>query len=102
MKPKAKRASNKNNIIVEDVKPVIEETIHPVEEPPVEEVKPKAKRASKNNNIIIEDIKPVIEEVENIKTLELVQCEKCNKQMTKTTLRYHHKCPGQPVDKKYQ
>ena len=21
-----------------------------------------------------------------------------NKQMTKTTLRYHHKCPGKPVD----
>ena len=32
----------------------------------------------------------------------MVECEKCNKQMTKTTLRYHHdkNCPGQPIDKK--
>ena len=32
----------------------------------------------------------------------MVQCEKCNKKMTKNTLRYHHEknCPGQPVDKK--
>ena len=30
----------------------------------------------------------------------MVQCEKCNKQMTKKTLRYHHEksCPGQPID----
>ena len=30
----------------------------------------------------------------------MVQCEKCNKQMTKNTLRYHHEksCPGQPID----
>ena len=29
----------------------------------------------------------------------MVQCESCLKQMTKNTLRYHHKCPGKPVDK---
>ena len=32
VKPKAKRASKKNNIIIEDVKPVIEEPIQPIEE----------------------------------------------------------------------
>ena len=28
--------------------------------------------------------------------------EKCNKKLTKTTLRYHHenKCPGKPIDTK--
>ena len=46
VKPK-KRASKKNNIIVEDVKPVIEEPIQPIEE-----VKPKAKRASKTKIIL--------------------------------------------------
>ena len=30
----------------------------------------------------------------------MVQCESCLKHMTKNTLRYHHKCPGKPVDKK--
>ena len=31
----------------------------------------------------------------------MVQCEKCNKKMTKNTLRYHHdkNCPGKPIDK---
>ena len=41
-----------------------------------------------------------VEKPKNIKTLELVQCDKCNKQMTKNTLRYHHEksCPGKPID----
>ena len=32
----------------------------------------------------------------------MVECEKCLKQLTKNTLRYHHdkNCPGQPIDKK--
>ena len=36
----------------------------------------------------------------NINTLELVECDKCKKQMTKNTLRYHHEksCPGKPID----
>ena len=36
-----------------------------------------------------------------MKTLEMVDCEKCGKQMTKTTLRYHHDktCPGEKVNK---
>ena len=31
----------------------------------------------------------------------MVECEKCNKTMTKNTLRYHHdkNCKGKPVDK---
>ena len=31
----------------------------------------------------------------------MVDCEKCGKQMTKTTLRYHHDktCPGEKVNK---
>ena len=29
----------------------------------------------------------------------MVQCSGCLKQMTKNTLRDHHKCPGKPVDK---
>ena len=41
VKPKAKRISKTNNIVVEDIKPV-EEPIQPVEEV----IKPKAKRAS--------------------------------------------------------
>ena len=110
-KPKPKRESKKN--IVQPIEEV-EEPIQPVEEV----IKPKPKRTSKKNiNIIVEDIKPVelvedikpvveIEDIEeipkNIKTLEMVQCEKCNKQMTKNTLRYHHdkNCKGKPIDKK--
>ncbi len=32
----------------------------------------------------------------------MVQCEKCNKKMTKNTLRYHHEknCKGEPIDTK--
>ena len=32
----------------------------------------------------------------------MVECEKCGKKKTKTTLRYHHdkNCPGRPVDTK--
>ena len=109
VKPKAKRAIKKNNIVNEEVK-VVE---------PIEEVKPKAKRAIKKNNIVVEDVKPVesepveesnivdpVEEVKPepkiIKTLEMVECEKCGQKMTKTTLRDHHdkNCPGRAVDTK--
>jgi len=64
VKPKAKRTSKKNNIIVEDIKPVIEEPIQPVEEPPVEDViKPKAKpKRTSKKNIVVEPI----EEVESV------------------------------------
>ena len=95
VKPKAKRASKKHNVVVsEDFNlqnvPEVEESVEPVED-----VKPKAKRAINKNNTVIEDVKPVediksVEPVEgpvepkNIKTLEMVQCDKCNKNMTKT------------------
>ena len=93
-----KRAVKKQIPVVEEVEEV------------VEEVQPK-KRATKKNNIVVEEVvvKPVeevvkpVEEVKpkNIKTLELVNCDKCGKQMTKNTLRYHHdkNCPGLKVDK---
>jgi len=85
VKAKTKRTTKKNNIVIEDVKPVVEEI------KPTEEIKP-----------VVEEIKPVVEEIKpkNIKTVELVACNKCNKQMTKNTLRYHHEksCPGKPID----
>ena len=58
------------------------------------------KRTTKKNNIIVEEVEPV-EEPKNTKTLELVNCDKCGKQMTKKTLRYHHdkNCPGEKIDK---
>ena len=119
-KPKPKRKSTKKIIAeqveaveavedIEDIKPkpkrkptkkiIIEESED------IEDIKPKPKRKP-TKKIIVEDIKPpepVIEEPEkkNIKTLEMVDCEKCGKQMTKTTLRYHHDktCPGEKVNK---
>jgi predicted nucleic acid binding AN1-type Zn finger protein len=33
----------------------------------------------------------------NVKTLEQVKCDTCEKEMTKRTLRYHHKCPGEVI-----
>ena len=75
MKPKANRTSKKNNIIVEDVKPVIEEPIQPIEEPveqPVEEeLKPKAKpkRISKKN---------VVQPIEEVESVEEVKPKKKN------------------------
>jgi hypothetical protein len=86
-KPKLKRSTKK--IIVEPV-----ETVETFED--IEDIKPKAKATRKpKKEIIIEDLTPVIEPVEdikpvekkNIKTLEQVDCGKCGKQMTKTTLR---------------
>ena len=44
---------------------------------------------------------PIVEDIEdipkNIKTLEMVQCSGCLKQITANTLRYHHKCPGEVI-----
>ena len=121
-KPKPKRKSTKKDIIVEPVeeaikKPklkrttktsIIVEPVEPIET--FEDIKPKAKPKRKpKKEIIIEDLTPVIEPVEdikpvekkNIKTLEQVDCGKCGKQMTKTTLRYHHEktCPGEKINK---
>lgn len=65
------------------------------------------KEPLRKKNIVVEDAIPVeevkqpVEEVKNTKTLELVNCDKCGKQMTKNTLRYHHdkNCPGLKVNK---
>ena len=51
---KAKKRAIKTNIIVEDIKPIIE------------------------SETVIEEVEPV-EEPKNIKRLEMVECEKCNK-----------------------
>jgi len=41
------------------------------------------------------------EDTKKIKTVELVKCPKCDKEMTKRTLRYDHDktCPGQKVER---
>ena len=125
IKPKPKRKPSKKDIIaeaveaepIEDIKPkpkgkptkqIIVEPVDTFED--IEDIKPKAKATRKpKKEIIIEDLTPVIEPVEdikpvekkNIKTLEQVDWGKCGKQMTKTTLRYHHEktCPGEKVNK---
>ena len=89
-KPKRKPATKKT---ITD--PVVEETQNEI----IEEPKPKRKPATKKINVKVE---PVIEEkpVEIIeeKKDDLVNCPKCEKQMTKRTLRYNHKtCPGMKV-----
>ena len=99
-KPKPKRKPSTKKIIVEPVEP------EPVEPEPVdiEDIKPKAKAKRKpKKEIIIEDLtpEPVVEVKKNIKTIEQVDCPKCEKPMTKTTLRYHHEksCPGEKVNR---
>ena len=91
-----------------------EEALNPPEEvQPMEEVKakPKRKPPAKKAKVIEEVpqvVEPVIEPVvevkkettpKKVKTLELVKCEKCNKEMTKRTLRYDHDktCKGAPI-----
>ena len=84
-----KRTTKKNNIVVEEVKPV-EEVRHPFLQNLIDNYK------KEEHQQAIEEEKP-----KNIKTLELVNCDKCGKQMTKKTLRYHHdkNCPGEKIDK---
>ena len=74
-KPKRKPAPKKAKV-VEEVAPVIETVVEEVKPEPVAEQPPK-----------------------KIKTLELVKCEKCGKEMTKRTLRYDHDktCKGAPI-----
>jgi hypothetical protein len=75
VKPKRKAAARKPK--VEPVEPVIEQ----VEEPVIES--------------------PKVEQSKKVKTLELVKCDKCNKEMTKRTLRYDHPktCKGAPINR---
>ena len=79
----------------------------------VKEVKVKAKRKAQPKKIEVKEITEVKEQTpinipeepkeiteeptKKIKTLEQVQCDTCEKEMTKRTLRYHHKCPGEVV-----
>ena len=77
----------------------------------VKEVKVKAKRKAQPKKIEVKEIseveapinipeepKEITEEpTKKVKTLEQVQCDTCEKEMTKRTLRYHHKCPGEVV-----
>jgi len=86
-----------NEPVEDDVEPAPKKRA--VRKKPTTDDEPK-KRTTKKNSIIVEDVKPV-EEPKNIKTLELVNCDKCGKQMTKKTLRYHHdkNCPGEKIDR---
>ena len=115
------------NEIKEEIKK--EEEVKPIEV--VEEVKPKPKRQTtqaksellssnkvrakpptKKPKVIEEVYEPVVETVveqpvkeeapeKKVKTLELVKCEKCGKEMTKRTLRYDHPktCPGEKIER---
>ena len=88
-----------------------EEEAEKVETPVEETPKPKRKAAAKKKKIIEEYAEPPQavevepekkEETEKkVKTLELVKCDKCNKEMTKRTLRYDHPktCKGAPINR---
>ena len=99
-KPKLRRSTKK--IIVEPVEPELVD---------IEDIKPKpkAKRKPKKESIVedlsapVEELPAPVEELpkKNIKTLEQVECPKCEKPMTKTTLRYHHdkSCSGEKINR---
>ena len=82
----------------------------------VKEVKVKAKRKAQPKKIQVKEIEVKLEEQtpinipeepkesteeatkeKKVKTLEQVKCDTCEKEMTKRTLRYHHKCPGEVI-----
>jgi hypothetical protein len=73
------------------------------------EVKPKRKAAARKPKVepVIEQVEepviesPKVEQSKKVKTLELVKCDKCNKEMTKRTLRYDHPktCKGAPINR---
>ena len=83
----------------------------------MKEVKVKAKRKAQPKKIKVKEIeevkleeqtpinipeepKEITEEAtkeKKVKTLEQVKCDTCEKDMTKRTLRYHHKCPGEVI-----
>ena len=87
---------------------VVEETTLALTPDEGKEVKVKAKRKPQPTKIEVKDIPEETTPVESkeikveepkkkVKTLEQVQCDTCEKEMTKRTLRYHHKCPGEVV-----
>ncbi len=96
--------------------PVVDEALSTLLPDTVKEVKVKPKRKPQQkkiqvkeieevkeqeppNNILLETTETIEQEKpkNKVKTLEQVKCETCEKDMTKRTLRYHHKCPGQVV-----
>ena len=83
-----------------------------LEEQPLLEPKPKRKPQVRKPKVVEEfveeppkPVEPVVEVKDEpqkkIKTLEIVKCDKCNKEMTKRTLRYDHPktCKGAPVNR---
>lgn len=92
------------NQIKEEIKK--EEEVIPIEPPT--DVKPKRKAAPRKKKEVVEEAPPEITQPEEekpvekpnkVKTVELVNCPKCKKEMTKRTLRYDHEktCPGEPI-----
>jgi hypothetical protein len=90
--------------------PTVDQAFSTLPPDEVKEVKVKAKRKAQPKKIEVKEIpevkeqeqteeaKEIPEEPKNkVKTLEQVQCDTCEKEMTKRTLRYHHKCPGEVV-----
>ena len=71
----------------------------------VREVTVKPKRKAQPKKIKVQEIEEVKEQTpeeeptnqKKVKTLEQVKCDTCEKDMTKRTLRYHHKCPGEVI-----
>ena len=112
-----KNDNDERNQITEAIKE--EEALNPPEEvnPTVidtQEAKPKPKRKAAPKKIkVVEEAAPIPEPVvesipeptpepqKKVKTLELVKCDKCNKEMTKRTLRYDHPktCKGAPINR---
>ena len=85
----------------EDATPVDEvvDDVQPVEAKP--KPKPKRKPAVKKVKEEIEVVEQPKEEPKKTKTVELVECPRCFKEMTKRTLRYDHDktCAGQKKKK---
>jgi hypothetical protein len=96
--PKAKkqRAPRKKKEVEPEPEPEPEPEITKIE--PIKKVKASRKKKVEevNHEPIIEVEQPKEVENKNIKTIELVKCDKCNKQLTKRTLKYSHQsvCPA--------
>ena len=106
--------SNEDDInqIKEAIKQEESQQVEQVE--PILEPKPKRKPPAKKPKVVEEVVEPLEEPVvepvvevkeetppKKVKTLELVKCDKCNKEMTKRTLRYDHPktCKGAPINR---
>ena len=98
VKPRKPRASKKT-IVVEDVKPIEASTDEEVRHPFLQNLIDNCKK-EEPPKVNEDEVIPEIPE-KKIRTQELVKCERCNKEMTKKTLRYFHEktCPGIVVDK---